>query len=106
MLIVEGSKATLVMAEHGLAALGPDDVSARARLEEMADYCYFSIEEAHTMMEHWRARKKLASAKPIALAAATSTFSRAQQGERAAIHSDNDHDNHDNHSDHNDHNSA
>lgn len=103
MLIAEVSKATLLMAEHGLAVLDPDDVSARARLEEMADYCYFSIEEAHTMMERWRARKMLARAKPVAHAAATSTLSRMQPGARADIHGDT---GHDDHNDHNDHNSA
>jgi DNA-binding transcriptional regulator GbsR (MarR family) len=57
---LEASNVSRAMAERGLASLGPDDVSARAHLEEMRDYCEFSIEEANTMLARWRERKRAA----------------------------------------------
>ena len=59
---LEASKVSRAMAERGLAALGPDDDSARACLQEMLDYCDFSIEEATTMLARWRERKRAAKA--------------------------------------------
>ncbi|HEX8981709.1 MAG TPA: hypothetical protein VF792_02980 [Ktedonobacterales bacterium] len=53
-----GSKATRVFAERGLAALDPDDTVARARLEEMVDYCNFMMVEGHNALERWRERKR------------------------------------------------
>ncbi|HZC05777.1 MAG TPA: hypothetical protein VE338_09060 [Ktedonobacterales bacterium] len=57
-LSIEASAASRVMAEHGLAALGPDDVSARERLEEMREFSDFSLEEARSMQAHWIERQR------------------------------------------------
>ncbi|HEX8997505.1 MAG TPA: hypothetical protein VF812_15865 [Ktedonobacterales bacterium] len=54
----DASRASLAMAERGLASLGPDDANARERLEEMRDYCVFSIEEAKSMQARWLERKR------------------------------------------------
>ncbi|HEY7973716.1 MAG TPA: hypothetical protein VID72_00100 [Ktedonobacterales bacterium] len=61
-LITQASSGSRVMAERGLATLGPGDVLARERLEEMREYCDFSIEEAHNMVARWRKHKQAARA--------------------------------------------
>lgn len=58
MVIEIGAQATRAFAERGLAALDPDDTTARARLEEMLDYCEFMIVEGRSMLERWRERKR------------------------------------------------
>lgn len=55
---VEASKLSLAKAEQGLAVLGPEDISARERLDEMRDFCLFSIEESQAMLARWRERKR------------------------------------------------
>lgn len=57
-VLVEAARMAQALAEHGLALLGPDDVRARERLEEMRDYSEFSIEESHHMQARWRERKR------------------------------------------------
>jgi DNA-binding transcriptional regulator GbsR (MarR family) len=44
------------MAARALAALDPDDHNARAQLEDLVDFCDFSIEEHHNMITRWRER--------------------------------------------------
>jgi DNA-binding transcriptional regulator GbsR (MarR family) len=44
------------MAARALAALDPDDHNARAQLEDLVDFCDFSIEEHHNMIARWRER--------------------------------------------------
>lgn len=73
-IIADASNATLAMAERGLSTLGPDDVSARERLDEMRDYCVFAIEEGHTMLAHWRERKRARDATKKPAGAATSLY--------------------------------
>lgn len=66
MVIEIGAKATRAFAERGLAALDPEDTVARARLEEMLDYCEFMIVEGRGMLERWRERaRQRASAKHV-----------------------------------------
>jgi len=45
------------LAEHGLAAVAPDDDAARGRLAEIVDFCDFSLDEQHATLERWRARR-------------------------------------------------
>jgi hypothetical protein len=44
------------MAARALAALDPGDHNARAQLEDLVDFCDFSIEEHHNMIARWRER--------------------------------------------------
>jgi hypothetical protein len=44
------------MATRALAALDPADRNARAQLEDLVDFCDFSIEERHGMIARWRER--------------------------------------------------
>ncbi len=78
-LSVEASVASRKMAEHGLTLLGPDDVSARERLEEMYEFSDFSLEEAHAMQAHWLERKR---------ALRSSHAARRASGARKARHAD------------------
>lgn len=55
---VEASREARVMAENGLAAIDADDIHARERLEEMLEYCDFSIDETRQMEERWVERKR------------------------------------------------
>lgn len=55
---LEASRASRVLAEHGLAALGADDPLARERLEEMREYCDFMIAESLRMEERWVEHKR------------------------------------------------
>jgi DNA-binding transcriptional regulator GbsR (MarR family) len=57
-IMVDASKASRAMAERGLATLAPDDTRARERLEEMREYCDFSIEESRKMQARWLERKR------------------------------------------------
>jgi len=71
-LSIEASIASRTMAEHSMAALGPDDARARARLEEMREFSEFSLEEARAMQAHWRERKRaLRSASAVGRAASS-----------------------------------
>ncbi len=74
LLMVEASKASLSMAERGLATLGPEDVRARERLEVMRDYCVFSIEETYRMQERWSERKRAQRATNAARAASAERY--------------------------------
>ncbi len=56
--ILEASRASRVLAKRGLAVIDADDAHARERLEEMLDYCDFSIEETLRMEERWIERKR------------------------------------------------
>lgn len=58
LVAIEASKASHAMAEQGLATLSPDDIHARERLEEMRDYCDFTMEESLKTVERWRERKR------------------------------------------------
>ncbi len=44
------------MAARALAALGPNDHQAREQLEDLVDFCDFSIEERVGMIARWRER--------------------------------------------------
>ncbi len=46
------------IAEHGLAALSPDDTRARAQLEEMIAFCDFAAEEWGGLLDRWQARRE------------------------------------------------
>lgn len=54
----EAGRAAQALAEHGLTMLGPADVRARERLEEMRAYSEFAIEEAYNMQARWRERRR------------------------------------------------
>jgi DNA-binding transcriptional regulator GbsR (MarR family) len=87
---LEASNVSRAMAERGLAALGPEDVSARAHLEEMRDYCDFSIEEANTMLARWRERKRAARATQRPAHAADTVPDAGASDESVAIERDSD----------------
>ncbi len=88
-ITVEASNASRAMAERGLASLGADDVIARARLEEMREYCDFSIEEAHTMLARWREHKRALRASFAAASVARPTRpAPAMEGNEATITDD------------------
>ncbi len=54
----EGTRVLQRIAERGLAALGPDeDALDRSRLEELADFCEFFIEETPALVARWHARR-------------------------------------------------
>jgi DNA-binding transcriptional regulator GbsR (MarR family) len=56
--VVEASRASRALAERGLAVIDADDTHARERLEEMLEYCDFSIEETLRMEQRWIERKR------------------------------------------------
>lgn len=55
---IEAAKRTHGMAMTGLAALTPDDLRARERLEVMLDFSDFLLEESEAMAERWRQRQR------------------------------------------------
>lgn len=56
--VVEASRASRALAERGLAVIDADDTHARERLEEMLEYCDFSIEETLRMEQRWIERRR------------------------------------------------
>ena len=53
---LEGTTMMRRVAERGLAALAPDDASARSRLKGMLDYCDFATVEFEAVLARWRER--------------------------------------------------
>lgn len=60
---IEGTVALRRLAERGLGALDPDDAVARERLDELADFCDFVLEERRGQVERWQARRRARQAK-------------------------------------------
>ncbi|HEX8728679.1 MAG TPA: MarR family transcriptional regulator [Ktedonobacterales bacterium] len=56
--VLEASRASRALAERGLAVIDADDTHARERLEEMLEYCDFSIEETLRMEQRWIERRR------------------------------------------------
>lgn len=54
---IESIRVMQRIAERGLAAMTPDDTTARTHLTEMIDFCEFALEEYEGMMQRWRARQ-------------------------------------------------
>lgn len=57
MSVITSARMSHRIAEHGLAAIESNNLIARAHLDEMREFCEFSIEETERMLERWRARK-------------------------------------------------
>lgn len=62
LVAIEATKFSRAMAEQGLASLDPADTHARERLEEMRDYCDFTMEETLRSIERWREHKRARAA--------------------------------------------
>jgi DNA-binding transcriptional regulator GbsR (MarR family) len=55
--MVERTAAARRVGERGMASLEPDDDVARARLEELLDYCDFAAAEMQVTLARWRERR-------------------------------------------------
>lgn len=51
---IEAIVALRRLAKRGLAATAPDNQVARARLDELRDFCDFTLGEMHGWLERWR----------------------------------------------------
>jgi DNA-binding transcriptional regulator GbsR (MarR family) len=47
----------IYLAEEGLAAVEPDNTTARARLEKMKEFYRFFLGEMESSLDHWRAHE-------------------------------------------------
>jgi hypothetical protein len=54
---ISGTRDLRRIAEQGLAATPPTDTVARANLEDMLDFCDFTIEDMRGMIARWQARR-------------------------------------------------
>jgi DNA-binding transcriptional regulator GbsR (MarR family) len=51
--------------EEGLTAIEPGDDVARARLQDLHDFCDFSLAEVTAMLAHWRERRGARAGVPV-----------------------------------------
>lgn len=54
---IDGTRALRRIAEQGLATAAPPDTVARANLEDLLDFCDFTIEDMRGMIARWQARR-------------------------------------------------
>ncbi len=57
LINIEAIRLLRRIATRGLAAAGPDDTTARGRLDELQDFCDFCLDEMQAMLDRWRARR-------------------------------------------------
>ena len=58
---IAGTQALRRIAERGLATAAPEESAARRHLEELRDFCDFTIEEMQGMIARWQDRRAQAT---------------------------------------------